>query len=280
MDPSKPVVDLRPIVEKANVPLYHRRFSNGHYLSIEGPPIFRSQLSECFRTYEIIRSKIREVTGRECAFDVRLTIIALSERPPNYLCTSPSFNGYQDCIIEVAPFTPLSKRLCMEAAHEMTHKATRIVENVVADGNSFSEGLAMYMELRCLQVLYPEASTERTRDYAKAFMDARTRTSLWHWYNPAPYDPSPFPGMTKQQVLAYWKPIDDSYHASGGMYVFFERSLGSDRFLQMVQELCARTQKAQDESFYEDVSHLAGFDVRQASEQQVRQVLNPVLEAK
>ena len=273
------MVDLRTVVKKVNIPLYHRRFSDGHYLSISGPPSYRSQSRDCFATYELIRSRIREVTGRSCAFDVRLTIIALPEIPPNYVYTSGSFSGYQDCIVDVAQRTPLSKRLCTEGAHEMTHRAVRIVDKIVPEGNSLSEGLAMYMELKCLETLYPERFAERQRDYARAFLKLHVRAALWHWYNPAPYESKKFPGNSKEAVEAYWKPIDESYAASGGIYLYYERALVRERFLEMVHHLCATTHKAQDEAFYEDLRRFAGFDIRKVTEQEIRKAFNPILES-
>ncbi len=74
--------------------------------------------------------------------------------------------------------------------------------------------------------------------------------------------------MTKDEIKAFWKPIDDGFDASLGAFIFLEKKIGKDKLFQIVHELQGK-HEYQDEAFYQDLASKDGFDIRKVTQKEI-----------
>lgn len=100
------------------------------------------------------------------------------------------------------------------------------------------------------------------------FQDPAMRAGLWE-FCPGCNTPGKMPGGDELKKAL------DLVKAAAGAILYFEKTLGVDKFQVLTQEI-SKDECWQDEHFYKKLSSLAGFDIRKVTQKEIDQIASLV----
>jgi hypothetical protein len=289
MEPGKPVLDVNKVVAARCANVFERPLLNGRSLQILAPRDLKIDGPRILATYERMIAAVQDLSGRMLPKeDFRLIVLPLESDPAtiNYRYVPPGDRFTELALLKKDAPGDVTERILCDLAGSEPHglwyelgRATMARPGRFTGAGWFEEGLECYVSyLTPIAICKPKGHTG-ARGAALAFADAKTRAGLWTTFCPG-CEKSKIPdkrtNLNKDEIAAFWKPIDQGYDASLGAFLFLERKLGREMLREVIRSIYG-VHHYQDEAFYKDLARLCGFDVRSLTTEEVAEQLKDMM---